>query len=25
VARKAGFEGRIRRREDAGFWYDDRR
>jgi len=25
VARKAGFEGRIRRREDAGFWYDGRR
>ena len=22
VMRKAGFEGRIRRREDAGFWYD---
>jgi GT2 family glycosyltransferase len=22
VVRKAGFEGRIRRREDAGFWYD---
>lgn len=22
VLRKAGFEGRIRRREDAGFWYD---
>ena len=25
VMRKAGFEVRIRRREDAGFWYDDRR
>jgi glycosyltransferase involved in cell wall biosynthesis len=25
VARKAGFEGRIKRREDAGFWYDGRR
>lgn len=25
VLRKAGFEGRIRRREDAGFWYEDRR
>jgi glycosyltransferase involved in cell wall biosynthesis len=25
VARKAGFTGRIRRREDAGFWYDDDR
>ena len=24
VLRKAGLEGRIRRREDAGFWYDDR-
>ena len=22
VVRKAGFEGRIKRREDAGFWYD---
>jgi len=25
VMRKAGFQGRIKRREDAGFWYDDRR
>ena len=25
VMRKAGFEGRIKRREDAGFWYEDRR
>lgn len=25
VLRSAGFEGRIRRREDAGFWYEDRR
>lgn len=25
VVRKAGLEGRIRRREDAGFWYEDRR
>jgi len=25
LLRKAGFEGRIRRREDAGFWYEDRR
>jgi glycosyltransferase involved in cell wall biosynthesis len=25
VVRKAGFEGRIKRREDAQFWYDDRR
>ena len=25
VMRKAGFEGRIKRREDAGFWYDDRK
>jgi glycosyltransferase involved in cell wall biosynthesis len=25
VMRKAGFEGRIKRREDAGFWYDERK
>ena len=25
VMRKAGLDGRIRRREDAGFWYDDKR
>lgn len=25
VMRKAGFDARIKRREDAGFWYDDRR
>jgi len=25
VARKAGFDARIRRREDAAFWYEDRR
>jgi glycosyltransferase involved in cell wall biosynthesis len=25
VARKAGFSGRIKRREDAGFWYEDKR
>ena len=25
VARSAGFAGRISRREDAGFWYEDRR
>ena len=25
VMRKAGFQGRIKRREDAGFWYEDRR
>jgi glycosyltransferase involved in cell wall biosynthesis len=25
VARNAGFEGRLKRREDAGFWYEDRR
>ncbi len=25
IVRKAGFDGRIKRREDAGFWYEDRR
>lgn len=25
VVRHAGFEARIKRREDAGFWYEDRR
>jgi glycosyltransferase involved in cell wall biosynthesis len=25
VLRKAGFAARIKRREDAGFWYDDKR
>ncbi|HLX23483.1 MAG TPA: glycosyltransferase [Usitatibacter sp.] len=25
IVRSAGFDGRIKRREDAGFWYEDRR
>jgi len=25
ILRKAGLSGRIKRREDAGFWYEDRR